>query len=331
MVPNRLRNVLTLLKRKQTSLHQSATATPIENKQVSFVESKCGPIETLNVLRSSYKTDLDHNSKQYAINFFGISDPGLKRTNNEDHFIVADLSNRKLAVEANCVVPDLTYQVVGPKGVLLAVADGLGGHDHGEIASHITVEALAQSLFQKNHDSVSVCEQLVDAIQEAHRIIIHHAASSSANHAMSSTLTAVHISSNEILLAQVGDSRAYKFSNGILSQISEDQTFVQMMLKKGLITAEEASTHPERHVILQALGQKNTVSPTIQQFPLEFGDRLLLCSDGLSSYVSHETIETILNNETDENSCCHRLLEAAYEGGGGDNITILLARCLTIP
>jgi protein phosphatase len=98
-----------------------------------------------------------------------------------------------------------------------------------------------------------------------------------------------------------------------------------------LITAEEARTHPERHVILQALGQRNAISPAIQHFPFKFGDRLLLCSDGLSSYVSHKEIEDILNKEADEHACCQRLLEAAYAAGGGDNITILLARLLMTP
>jgi protein phosphatase len=126
----------------------------------------------------------------------------------------------------------VTHQTVGPQGILLVVADGLGGHDNGEIASHVAVEALAQSLFHQDQHSISVDQQLCNAIQETHSIITRHITSAPDNHAMSSTLTAVHIGYSEIIVAQVGDSRAYMLSNGTLTQLTEDQTFVYMMQKK---------------------------------------------------------------------------------------------------
>ena len=258
--------------------------------------------------------------------FFGLSDAGLKRGNNEDHFIVADLTRQTIAVDNNELIPDLVHHNIGPGGTLLAVADGLGGHDDGEIASHIAVEALVQTLFAMSKDALSEADKLSLAVQEAHQFIGRYTGSIPGSRSMSSTLTAVHVGYDKMTIAQVGDSRAYLFSQGKLTQLTEDQTLVHMMLKKGLLTEEEAEVHPDRHVILQALGQGRSITPEIQHFPLHHGDCLLLCSDGLSSYVPHETMEGILNQETRGDLRCQRLLEAAYDAGGEDNVTILLAR-----
>jgi protein phosphatase len=135
----------------------------------------------------------------------------------------------------------------------------------------------------------------------------------------------MHIGQDEMTIAQVGDSRAYLFSNGTLTQLTEDQTLVHMMLKKGLLTKEEAENHPDRNVILQALGQGRSITPNVQSYPLNHGSCLLLCSDGLSSYVPHERIEAILKQETRGDVRCQLLLEAAYDAGGEDNVTVLLA------
>lgn len=256
-------------------------------------------------------------NNQLAMTFFGISDAGLKRPNNEDHFIVADLSRQGIAVENNVVVPDAIHQPVGAHGILLAVADGLGGHDDGEIASHIAVEAIVQTLFALQPERLPAAERLTLATQEAHNAICRYTATIPGSRSMSSTLTAVHLARDTMTIAQVGDSRAYRFSNGVLTQLTEDQTIVQMMLKKGMLTDEEAENHPDRHVILQALGQGRAVSPEVTHAPLHDDDCILLCSDGLSSYVDHQCIERILNENTDEQTRCKRLLEAAYAEGGG--------------
>jgi protein phosphatase len=257
--------------------------------------------------------------------FFGLSDPGLKRDNNEDHFIVADLTRRTIAVNNNKLIPSLVYQNLGSEGVLLAVADGLGGHDDGEIASHIAVEALVHTLFEMEHEELSIADKLSFAVQAAHKFIERYIGSVPGSRSMSSTLTAMHIGPDEMTIAQVGDSRAYLFSNGKLTQLTEDQTLVHMMLKKGLLTKEEAANHPDRNVILQALGQGRSITPDVQSFPLHHGSCVLLCSDGLSSYVPHECIEAILKQETRGDVRCKLLLEAAYDAGGEDNVTVLLA------
>ena len=277
-------------------------------------------------LKPAAKKPLSH----LMMTFFGISDAGLKRPNNEDHFIAADLTRHEIAVENNVVVPEAIHQPIGAHGTLLAVADGLGGHDDGEIASHIAVEAIVQTLFALQQEQLSAAERLTLATQEAHNAICRYTATIPGSRSMSSTLTAVHIDRETMTLAQVGDSRAYRFSNGILTQLTEDQTIVQMMLKKGMLTDEEAENHPDRHVILQALGQGRAVSPEITLAPFQYDDCILLCSDGLSSYVDHQLIERILSEDTDEQTRCNRLLEAAYAAGGEDNVTILLARLRSV-
>ena len=264
-----------------------------------------------------------------AVAFYGVSDAGLKRGNNEDHFIIADLAHHTIAVNDNVMVPGHAYYDIEAAGALLAVADGLGGHDDGEVASLITVEAIVQTLFAINGQELSAAERLLQAVQEAHRSIGRYIGSVPGSRSMSSTLTAVHVSQDEITIAQVGDSRAYVFSNGVLTQLTEDQTIVQMMLKKGMLTEEEADNHPDRHVILQALGQGRAITPEIESYSFQHGDCLLLCSDGLSSYVAHEDIEAILTQYPNENECCQRLLDAALEVGGHDNVTILIARLMT--
>jgi hypothetical protein len=145
---------------------------------------------------------------------------------------------------------------------------------------------------------------------------------------MASTLTAVHVGHGAITIAQVGDSRAYRFSGGKLTLLTEDQTIVHMMQKKGMLTPEEAQNHPHRNIILQALGQDKSVLPECQTLPFSHNDCLLLCSDGLSSYVAHERIEEIMASGEDEHVRCRYLVEAANGAGGADNVTVLLARLI---
>jgi len=145
---------------------------------------------------------------------------------------------------------------------------------------------------------------------------------------MASTLTLVHLGHGVMTIAQVGDSRAYRFSGGKLTLLTEDQTIVHMMQKKGMLTPEEAQNHPHRNIILQALGQDKSVLPEIQTLPFSHNDCLLLCSDGLSSYVAHERIEAIMSSGEDEHMQCRRLVEAANAAGGADNVTVLLARLI---
>jgi protein phosphatase len=263
------------------------------------------------------------------IAFFGISDPGLKRKNNEDHFIVADLTRKTLGVKNNCVLSRMIPHEVGAQGTLLAVADGLGGYEAGEVASQIAVEVTAQALCSPKDATLSPAKQLFRAIRVAHRVIRQRQGPASPDGNMSSTLTAVHIGHEVMTVAQVGDSRAYLYSRGCLVQLTEDQTMVNMLYKKGLITEEEARAHNERHLVLQALGQGENVMPDMRRFRFRDSDCLLLCTDGLSSYVTDTQIKAILQRERSQDAQCRGLIEAANAAGGKDNVTVLIARLIS--
>ena len=268
----------------------------------------------------------DHALHQIVV--FGLSDRGLQRDNNEDHFMVADLGRKVIGVHDNQLRPELFHHDIGTRGTLLLVADGLGGHEGGEVASQLAVDIVAEALVNAAEPALPMSEQIMHAVDMAHAAICqHHGASGRTRH-MASTLTVVHVGHGVMTIAQVGDSRAYRFSGGKLTLLTEDQTVVHMMQKKGMLTPEEAQNHPHRNIILQALGQDKSVLPEIQTLPFSHNDYLLLCSDGLSSYVAHERIEAILSSGEDEHVRCRRLVEAANAAGGADNVTVLLARLI---
>ena len=259
---------------------------------------------------------------------FGLSDQGLQRDNNEDHFMVADLTRKVIGVHENQLRPELFHHDIGMRGTVLMVADGLGGHEGGEIASQIAVDAVAQALVEAVEPVLPMSEQIIRAVDTAHAAISkYHGASGRTRH-MASTLTTVHVGHGVMTVAQVGDSRAYRFSGGKLTLLTDDQTVVHMMQKKGMLTPEEAQNHPHRNIILQALGQDKSVFPEIQTLPFAHNDCLLLCSDGLSSYVAHEHIEAMMASGEDEHELCRHLVEAANAAGGADNVTVLLARLI---
>lgn len=268
------------------------------------------------------------NRATHQLVVFGLSDRGLQRENNEDHFMVADLTRKMIGAHDNQLRPELFHHDIGARGTMLMVADGLGGHEGGEIASQLAVDTVAQALVDTAEQDMPVHEQIMRAVDMAHEAICkYHGASGRTRH-MASTLTAVHVGHGVMTIAQVGDSRAYRFSEGKLTLLTDDQTIVHMMQKKGMLTPEEAQNHPHRNIILQALGQDKSVMPEIQTLPFHHNDCLLLCSDGLSSYVEHERIEAIMASGEDEHMRCRHLIEAANAAGGADNVTVLLARLI---
>ncbi|WP_089933094.1 PP2C family protein-serine/threonine phosphatase [Candidatus Entotheonella palauensis] len=261
--------------------------------------------------------------------FFGISDVGRHRENNEDRFIVADLTRKVIGVYDNTVTPDLICHKIGAFGTVFIVADGLGGHEKGEVASQIAVEGTVQFLFDMENESGCPAEWLNAAIQSAHSNIRKASNYSDSPKGMGSTITAIHVGQDVMTVAQVGDSRAYSFRDGKLKLLTEDQTLVGMLQKRGLLTDDQAQSHPSKHVILQALGQDKEVYAEIDSHQLRDNDYLLLCTDGLSSYVDHETIEKILSSSSDTPTHCQHLVDAANANGGLDNVTVVLARLAT--
>jgi serine/threonine protein phosphatase PrpC len=230
-----------------------------------------------------------------VLRYAARSDRGLVRSNNQDSVYA------------------------GPR--LLALADGMGGHAAGEVASKVVIASLAP--LDDDEPGDDLLSQLRESVQQGNSAIAELVANDPDLDGMGTTLTAVLFSGSKLGLVHVGDSRAYLFRNGQLTQITRDDSFVNELLEQGRITEEEAATHPQRSLLLKAL-TGHEVEPSLTVREARAGDRYLLCSDGLSGMVSNETLtETI--QIPDPQACADRMIELALRGGGTDNVTVIIA------
>jgi len=208
---------------------------------------------------------------------------------------------------------------------LFAVADGLGGHQGGEVASKIAVETLA-ALDEGGpwSDERSALDALRQAIRAANLKIRDAASRDRSLHNMGTTLTVVLEDGLTFHLAHIGDSRAYLFRNGQLTRLTEDHSLVQQFVNEGRLTPEEAEHHPQASIITRALGMDVEVEPDVATFRREPGDRLLLCTDGLSRVVDEPTIRRVLGRVVDPQEAADDLVARANDEGGPDNITVVI-------
>lgn len=202
---------------------------------------------------------------------------------------------------------------------LFCVADGMGGHEAGEVASEIAVQTL--TAHAPGHADAP---QLGEAVLAANQAVIAAAANGIGKPGMGTTMTAIVLEGRHLVVAQVGDSRAYLLHSGTLSQITRDHSLVADMVEKGQITAEEARWHPQRSVITRALGSDPDMVPDLFDLELEVGDRILLCSDGLSGMVYDDELARIMTEEEDPQKCADALIDTANSYGGHDNITAII-------
>lgn len=228
------------------------------------------------------------------------------------HYPYAALSNVGL-------VRDHNEDAVLAEAPLFAVADGMGGHEAGEIASNIAVEQLL-AYAPKTPDAAG----LMRAVKQANAAIIQAAHENIGRSGMGTTLTAALIDNGRAVFAQVGDSRAYLLRSGRLSQVTQDHSVVATMVRSGSISEHEARMHPQRNVITRALGSDPHVVIDTYEYETMRGDRWLLCSDGLSGPVDDEHLEEILSRDTDPRVCVEHLVEAANAAGGNDNISAII-------
>lgn len=203
---------------------------------------------------------------------------------------------------------------------LFAVADGMGGHAAGEVASEIAVRVLSE--LAPEHPDV---EALGRAIEEANRAVIQAAREGRGRQGMGTTMTAAMLEGERLVIAQVGDSRAYLLHQGKLQQLTRDHSLMADMIEAGQLTPEEARTHPQRSVITRALGSDTHLHPDIYEINVETGDRLLICSDGLSGMVFDDEIENTLRRVQDPQRCASQLVNEAIAAGGHDNVTVIVA------
>jgi PPM family protein phosphatase len=199
---------------------------------------------------------------------------------------------------------------------LFAVADGMGGHQGGEVASNLALERLERAT---DGDS-----DLADVVREANRAVFEQAAQDPGLAGMGTTLTAVRVQDERLHLAHVGDSRMYLLRDGRLERITRDHTVVEQLVDQGRMSAEDAKIHPQRSILTRALGVDEDIQVDEADVDVRPGDRVLLCSDGLTGMVDEDRILSILTDTPDPQAACAALIEAANEAGGQDNITAVV-------
>jgi PPM family protein phosphatase len=255
------------------------------------------------------------------VKLFGRTDVGQIREHNEDNFLVADLTRRtRSLMEAD------REQVVGERGTVFGVCDGMGGAAAGEVASQLAVDIIFEKLTQgdppQHHDELA--RRLVHAVEEAGSRIFNEARADRTRRGMGTTSTVAALVDGRLFVAQVGDSRAYVLRAGRLVQVSRDQSLVNQLIEAGQLTEEEAETFEHNNIILQALGTAETVQVDLTYVDLQRGDRLLLCSDGLSGMVRADEMREVLAHARDPFEACRELTDRANRAGGHDNITVIV-------
>ncbi|MFE7130272.1 PP2C family protein-serine/threonine phosphatase [Streptomyces sp. NPDC057638] len=212
----------------------------------------------------------------------------------------------------------------GPR--LLAIADGMGGQAAGEVASSEVISTLVQ--LDDDIPGSDILTSLGTAVQRANEQLRVMVEEDPQLEGMGTTLTALLWTGQRLGLVHVGDSRAYLLRDGVLTQITQDHTWVQRLVDEGRITEEEATTHPQRSLLMRALGSGDHVEPDLSVREVRVGDRYLICSDGLSGVVSHQTLEETLASYQGPQETVQNLIQLALRGGGPDNITCIVADVL---
>ncbi|MFH1350944.1 MAG: Stp1/IreP family PP2C-type Ser/Thr phosphatase [Pseudomonadota bacterium] len=243
----------------------------------------------------------------------GITDVGLKRDGNEDFLSLDDSLG------------------------LYIVADGMGGHLAGEVASRIAVEminesykkwikkeATAEEIFGPGDSSLTLRGNYISSsIKLANRVVLEMAKEYAEYHGMGTTVVVLLINADLIVAAHVGDSRIYMIRDGHMERLSKDHTLVSEQVEMGIMTPAEAETSPLRHVLTRNLGSTSSVQPEVYEIEPFDEDRFILCSDGLTDLVSDEEIFKMMQNEDEPERLCHQLIEKALQRGGHDNTTVV--------
>jgi serine/threonine protein phosphatase PrpC len=249
------------------------------------------------------------------ISYKAISDVGRKRTANED-----------------------TYTADGDLNLFI-VADGMGGHAAGEVASKVAVDSIQDFIRYTSNDkeitwpyefdeSLSMAgNRLKSAIQLAHAKVLEVTTQKKEFQGMATTVVSLMVEDAKAQVAHVGDSRAYLIRGDSLIQLTSDHSWVNEQLRTGAITSQQARNHPYRNIVTRALGGPNPVDVDVSEEPMEDGDIVLLCSDGLNTMLSDDQIlQTIRNNKDDLDKACQELITLANQNGGEDNVTAILVK-----
>ena len=233
---------------------------------------------------------------------YALTDLGLRRSNNED-----------------CVYADCA-------GGLFIVADGMGGHAAGEVASSIAVDTICAQFPPSAPAPMAAAQVLQEAFVEASRRILEVASRQESKRGMGTTLSVLYIDGESAQLAHVGDSRIYRLRNAELEQLSRDHSLVAEQLRQGILSPEEARTSTLRNILLQAVGLEAKLDVFLRCEPLAEGDLFLLCSDGLNDMLDDEEIADLLRQDASVTQMAAQLIEAAKAAGGRDNISAIVVK-----
>ena len=249
-------------------------------------------------------------TRELTLTIHHRSDSGRVRTHNQDYLGYRQPKEAELRAET---------------GWLYAVADGVGGAQAGEVASKLAVQTLLAAYYRSYGETPA--DRLREAFSEANHAVHERASQQEGPHRMSTTLVAAVVRGQELTVANVGDSRAYLIRDGQMRQLTHDHSVVARLVAEGVITPEQAERHPQRHVISRSIGAREKVEADLFTETFHPGDRLLLCSDGLTEHVTDAEILAAMEAEDPESSV-QRLVNLANDRGGTDNITVLVVRAL---
>jgi len=284
---------------------------------------------------------MPHDTR-HRITVYALTDVGMVRAGNEDTFLVVNLDTTDtwtpVTVEGD--PPDgLASFEQGDMGTVLAVSDGMGGALAGEVASRMAVDGVRHHMLHFQTSSTFTAfpfhERLRLAVEQANSQINNESMGNADYAGMGATFTAAGVHEGVLTIAQIGDSRCYLVRDGRIALLTHDQSLVWQLVEAGHITEEEAETHQYKNVILQALGAQPRINVVVDRIPLNEGDTILLCSDGLSGRVRSEEMLDIITKAGSLREACEQLIQLANDRGGEDNITVVLARfegdCLPAP
>ena len=273
--------------------------------------------------------------REDEIDAYGVTHTGKVRKDNQDHFLLCSL--RKQLVVRLSSIPDADGLLGETERLasLAMVADGVGGAARGETASRVALAAVTKYVARSMRcyysaaaqDDEELHDALRDSAHQCHAELIRRGEEDADYRGMATTLTLYLSVWPQAYLLQVGDSRCYLLRNGELTQITRDQTMAQEMVDLGIMKAEEAAGTRLAHTLTSSIGGSQT-QPTVSRFDMTWGHVLLLCSDGLTRHVSDDRIREVLRSMTSAQQACETLLQEALDGGGTDNITVVVGRAV---
>ena len=266
-----------------------------------------------------------NDAKAIHVTLYGMSDVGRVRKNNEDNFVVCNLTTGEVGLS-----PSLREHDAGPRGCLFMVADGMGGEASGEVASQLAAVTIPKRLYD-NLKSLGVVSEanfvilLREAIEYANQIIYQKALANPVYRGMGTTTTAAALFGPHLFVGQVGDSRCYLIRNKQISQLTRDQTFLNYLKEIGAEVPADPEKDSRKSILTQAVGSSETLDVKVTYIRVSQGDRILVCSDGLYNMVPEADLLEHASRGDGLSDICKALIEKANANGGTDNITVVLA------